>query len=89
MGSVNHNGGPLARGWVITSLSNRIFEYYTGIVDHCCDAWNKLIDQPERIKSVGMRQWADGLSLRFGITPRRTAGALVDTADPWSDVGPI
>jgi len=39
-------------------LSNRIFGSYNEIVDHCCDAWNKLIDQPARIKSIGMRKWA-------------------------------
>lgn len=39
-------------------LSNHIFETYDGIVDHCCDAWNKLIGQPERIMSIGCRQWA-------------------------------
>ena len=38
-------------------LSNRIFGSYNEIVDHCCDAWNKLIDQPARIKSIGMRKW--------------------------------
>ncbi len=41
-------------------LPNRIFESYTEIVDHCCDAWNKLIAEPARIKSIGMRQWAHG-----------------------------
>lgn len=39
-------------------LSNRIFDSFDDIVDHCCDAWNKLIDQPWRIMSVGMREWA-------------------------------
>jgi transposase len=39
-------------------LSNRIFESYNEIVDHCCDAWNKLIGQPARIMSIGQRQWA-------------------------------
>jgi transposase len=39
-------------------LSNRIFESYTEIVDHCCNAWNKLIEQPCRIKSIGARHWA-------------------------------
>lgn len=39
-------------------LSNRIFESYNEIVDHCCDAWNKLIGQPARIMSIGRRQWA-------------------------------
>jgi transposase len=39
-------------------LSNRIFKSYADIVDHCCAAWNKLIDQPWRIMSIGMREWA-------------------------------
>ena len=26
-----------------------------------CDAWNKLIDQPWRIMSIGLRQWAYAL----------------------------
>jgi hypothetical protein len=39
-------------------LSNRIFKSYADIVDHCCDAWNNLIDQPSRITSIGMRDWA-------------------------------
>jgi hypothetical protein len=28
------------------------------ILDHCCQAWNKLADQPWL--SIGMRQWAYG-----------------------------
>jgi transposase len=39
-------------------LSNRVFETYEDILDHCCDAWNKLVDQPDRIKSIGLRDWA-------------------------------
>jgi hypothetical protein len=27
-------------------LSNRIFKSFNDIVDHCCYAWNTLIDQP-------------------------------------------
>jgi hypothetical protein len=27
-------------------LSNRIFKSFDDIVDHCCYAWNTLIDQP-------------------------------------------
>ena len=41
-------------------LSNRVFKSYEDIVDHCCDAWNKLINQPWRIISIGMRDWAHG-----------------------------
>ena len=41
-------------------LSNRVFESYDDIVAHCCEAWNKLIDQPWKIMSIGRRQWAHG-----------------------------
>ena len=36
-------------------LSNRIFKSFDDTVDHCCDAWNNLIDQPLRIMSIGLR----------------------------------
>jgi hypothetical protein len=39
-------------------LSNRIFTSYENVLDHCCYAWNTLIDQPRRIMSIGLRQWA-------------------------------
>ncbi len=39
-------------------LSNRVFKSYNDIVDHCCDAWNNLVDQPWSIMSIGMRDWA-------------------------------
>ena len=41
-------------------LSNRIFSSYSDILDHCCEAWNKLTDQPWRIISIGLREWAHG-----------------------------
>ena len=39
-------------------LSNRIFSSYDDIVDHCCFAWNRLVDQPWLIMSIGIRQSA-------------------------------
>jgi len=39
-------------------LSNRVFNSNENIVDHCCYAWNSLIDQPWRIMSIGLRDWA-------------------------------
>src|SRR5262249_46836552 len=30
-------------------LSNRIFKSFDDIVDHCCYAWNTLIDQPWKL----------------------------------------
>jgi transposase len=41
-------------------LSNRVFGSYNDIVGHCCEAWNKLVDQPWRIMSLGLRNWAHG-----------------------------
>ena len=41
-------------------LSNRVFRGHDDIVAHCCDAWNRLFDQPWRIMSIGMREWARG-----------------------------
>jgi transposase len=41
-------------------LSNRIFQSYEEIVAHCCDAWSTLMEQPWRIRSIGLREWAHG-----------------------------
>lgn len=35
-------------------ISNRIFTSYNDIVDHCCFAWNNLVDQPWRVMSLGL-----------------------------------
>ena len=40
-------------------LSNRVFSSHDDIVDHCCEAWNKLVDQPWKIMSIGHREWAN------------------------------
>jgi hypothetical protein len=37
-------------------LSNRVFR--SDILEHCCFAWNKLVDQPWTIMSIGLRDWA-------------------------------
>ena len=39
-------------------LSNRIFKSFDDIVDHCCYAWNTLINQPWKIMSIAHRDWA-------------------------------
>jgi hypothetical protein len=39
-------------------LSNRIFKSFDDIVDHCCYAWNTLIDQPWKIMTIARRDWA-------------------------------
>ena len=37
---------------------NRVFKSFDDIVDHCCYAWNTLIDQPWKIMSIARRDWA-------------------------------
>ena len=39
-------------------LSNKVFTSYDNIIAHCCDAWNKLADQPWHIMTIGRRNWA-------------------------------
>ncbi len=41
-------------------LSDQIFTSYNDIVTICCEAWNKLIEQPWSIMSIGTRKWAHG-----------------------------
>ncbi len=45
---------------ISSQVSNRIFKSYDEIVAMCCEAWNKLIDQPWKIISIGRRKWAHG-----------------------------
>ena len=39
-------------------LANRVFLNADDLLDHCCEAWNKLRSQPWRLMSIGMRDWA-------------------------------
>jgi DDE superfamily endonuclease len=39
-------------------LSNRVFASYEAIVAAACEAWRRLMDQPNTITSIGMRDWA-------------------------------
>lgn len=39
-------------------LCSRIWDTYDDIVDACSTAWRFLIDDPNRIRSIGNRKWA-------------------------------
>lgn len=39
-------------------LSNRVFDNADDLLDHCCNAWNKLEGQPWTVMSIGTRDWA-------------------------------
>ncbi len=44
----------LRQNWI----SNRVFEGYDAVIDAACEARQKLLAQPETIKSIGTRRWA-------------------------------
>ena len=63
-------------------LSNRVFKSYDDLVDHCCVAWNKLVNQPWRIMSIGLRQSArrsDQWDAVLGTTSRRISSRFGNT----------
>ena len=39
-------------------LSNRVFTTYKVIIEAACEAWRKLIAQPDTITSIAPREWA-------------------------------
>lgn len=39
-------------------LSHRVWDTYDAIIEACRDAWNKLMQAPERIRSIAARAWA-------------------------------
>ena len=61
--SVNRYHADQDAAWGTDALEARrelIRRHYDNIVTLCCEAWNKLIDQPKKIMSIGQRQWAHG-----------------------------
>ena len=70
-------------------ISNRIFASYGDILDHCCDAWNKLTDRPWLIMSIGLRDLGQvQIHARSGAAGQNQARALaLSRADRPEDVG--
>ncbi len=58
-------------------LSNLVFTSYENIVTHCCEAWNELIEQPWRIRSIGMARF-DSTGFEWGpiqpLLPNKPCG---------------
>jgi hypothetical protein len=51
---------PVERVWPYLRerfLSLRVFADYRAIVDACCDAWNRLIAEPGRLRSLCDQPW--------------------------------
>lgn len=52
---------PVENVWLYlrqTWLSNRVFDTDEAIIEAACEAWNKLMAQPQAITSIGTRDWA-------------------------------
>lgn len=41
------------------SLSNRCYDDYEEILQACCEAWNQLLETPNRIRKLCSRMWAN------------------------------
>jgi transposase len=39
-------------------LSAGVWDSYDEILDACCEAWNWFANDPDRIRSIGTREWA-------------------------------
>lgn len=63
-------------------LSNRVFTSYDNIIDHCCEAWNKVVDQPWRIMTIGRRKWAHGCRLVVDLADVEGAAADLEALPP-------
>jgi hypothetical protein len=51
---------PMENVWEFLSankLSAR-WDSYEAIIEACADAWNWFVDEPDRIRSIGTRDWA-------------------------------
>jgi hypothetical protein len=50
-GSASLSGVVARGGWL------RVFDTYDDIIDAACDAWRRLVAQPETITSSKLRAW--------------------------------
>ena len=52
---------PMENVWAYlrtNKLCNLVWDTYDAIVNACAEAWRFLINDPDRIKSIGTREWA-------------------------------
>jgi transposase len=57
---------PVERVWLYLRegfLSLRVFKDYPAIIDACCDAWNRLVAEPGRIRSLCHQPWIKQVTL--------------------------
>jgi hypothetical protein len=60
-------------------ISNRIFASYENLLDHCCSAWNKLIDMPWKITWVLISgSWYKVSTVTYSRFPGHTKAYLAN-----------
>jgi hypothetical protein len=70
-------------------LSNRVFDHYDAIVEAACEAWKKLTQAPDTIRSIGMRDWASTPRvLMAASTIPRPAGRVAACGAPMATAPP-
>jgi hypothetical protein len=52
------HGAPAAAALRANKLCNLVWNTYEEIVDACDSAWHFLTNDPDRIRSIGTREWA-------------------------------
>jgi len=69
-------------------LSNCIFNTHHDIVDHCAEAWIKLVNRPWTIMSIGLREWAHRItSKRLGISGPTSRAEVEPAPQPLPGIG--
>ena len=56
---------PVENAWACLRASfpsRRVWNSYNAVVNACCDAWNKLMNTPQRLASITHRTWARAVS---------------------------
>ena len=43
-------------------LAITVFDTYDEIVGRCCDAWNAFAGDPERVRSIATREYAEAVN---------------------------
>ncbi len=73
-------------------LSARVWDDYDAILQACAEAWNCLINDPDRIRSIGTRDGQRSMSERVGIRGNFLAFSALfrdKTREPFGPFGPL
>ena len=61
-------------------LNALVFASYEAVVDACCDAWNRLCQRPDQIRSITTRVWAKHRSITRTVGMRGESSRTDNTS---------